>query len=155
MWCVAANHENDTCFGNGLVMGSADCMDYARLVKTLEKLFKRKLGLCQTHCRQVPVFSRLSKCHMSNSSIWFRRYAEVRELWGLQMMWKLRMMWYPNELTCELSRIFVKDGGYCKSQVFNGVEYNIHNTPPFETHSWKTVRINIAKDDEWWRMIVK
>ncbi len=29
---VAANHENDTCFGNGLVMGSADCIDYAGLV---------------------------------------------------------------------------------------------------------------------------
>ena len=39
---VAANHENDTCFGNGLVMGSADCIDYTGLVKTLEKLFKRK-----------------------------------------------------------------------------------------------------------------
>ncbi len=24
---VAANHENDTCFGNGLVMGSADCIN--------------------------------------------------------------------------------------------------------------------------------
>ncbi len=41
---VAANHENDTCFGNGLVMGSADCIVYAGLVKTLERLFKRKLG---------------------------------------------------------------------------------------------------------------
>ena len=42
--CVAVNHENDTCFGNGLVMGSADCPYYAGLVKTTEKLFKRKLG---------------------------------------------------------------------------------------------------------------
>ncbi len=33
MLTVAANHENDTCFGNGLVMGSADCMYYAGLVK--------------------------------------------------------------------------------------------------------------------------
>ncbi len=41
---VAANHENDTCFGNGLVMGSTDCIDYAGLVKTLEKLSKLKLG---------------------------------------------------------------------------------------------------------------
>ena len=41
---VAANHENDTCFGNGLVMGSTDCINYAGLVKTPEKLFKRKLG---------------------------------------------------------------------------------------------------------------
>ena len=30
--CVAANHENDTCFGNGLVMGFADCVNYAGLV---------------------------------------------------------------------------------------------------------------------------
>ena len=36
---VAANHENDTCFENGLVMGSADCMYYVGLVKTPEKLF--------------------------------------------------------------------------------------------------------------------
>ncbi len=36
---VAFNQENDTCFGNGLVMGTADCQYYAGLVKTLEKLF--------------------------------------------------------------------------------------------------------------------
>ncbi len=29
---VAVNHENDACFENGLVMGSADCMYYAGLV---------------------------------------------------------------------------------------------------------------------------
>ncbi len=38
---VVANHENDTCFGNRLVIiqGSADCINYAGLVKTPEKLF--------------------------------------------------------------------------------------------------------------------
>ncbi len=36
---VKANHENDTCFKNGLVMGPADCINYAGLVKTPEKLF--------------------------------------------------------------------------------------------------------------------
>ena len=41
---VAVNRENDTCFGNGLVMGSADYMYYAGLGKAPEKLFKRKLG---------------------------------------------------------------------------------------------------------------
>ncbi len=41
---VAVKRENDTCFGNGLVMGSADCLYYAGLVKTPEKLFKLKLG---------------------------------------------------------------------------------------------------------------
>ena len=41
---VVANHENDTCFGSRLVMVSADCINYAGLVKTLETLFKRKLG---------------------------------------------------------------------------------------------------------------
>ena len=41
---VAVNNENDTCFGNGLVMGSTDCINYVGLVKTLEKLFKRKPG---------------------------------------------------------------------------------------------------------------
>ena len=40
----AANHENDTCFGNGLVMGSADCKGHAGLAKTPEKLFRRKPG---------------------------------------------------------------------------------------------------------------
>ena len=40
---VAANHENDTCFGNRIVMGSADCINYAGLVKTLENLFKRNI----------------------------------------------------------------------------------------------------------------
>ena len=29
---VAVNRENDTCFGNGLAMGSADCISYAGLV---------------------------------------------------------------------------------------------------------------------------
>ena len=42
-------------------MDSADCKNYAGLVKTLEKFFNVKLGLCQTDCRQMPVFSRLSK----------------------------------------------------------------------------------------------
>ncbi len=41
---VAANHENDSCFPNGLVMGLADCIDYARLVKPLEKSSRCKLG---------------------------------------------------------------------------------------------------------------
>ncbi len=36
---VAANYENDTSFGNGLVMGSADCINYSGIVKTPEKLF--------------------------------------------------------------------------------------------------------------------
>ncbi len=31
---VAVNHENDTCFGNGLVMGYADCKCLAGLVET-------------------------------------------------------------------------------------------------------------------------
>ncbi len=30
---VAANHEYDTCFANGLVMGSADCINCAGLIK--------------------------------------------------------------------------------------------------------------------------
>ncbi len=33
-----------THFGNRLVIGFTDCINYAGLVKTLEKLFKRKLG---------------------------------------------------------------------------------------------------------------
>ncbi len=41
---VAANHENDTCFENGLVMGSADYMYYAGLVKHQEGCFKCKIG---------------------------------------------------------------------------------------------------------------
>ncbi len=36
---VAVHRENDTCFGTGLVMGSADYVHYAGLVKTPEKLF--------------------------------------------------------------------------------------------------------------------
>ncbi len=62
--CVAVNHENDTCFGNRLVMGSADCLYYAALVKHQKGCLNVNLALCQTHCRQVPVFSRLSKYHM-------------------------------------------------------------------------------------------
>ena len=31
---VAVNHENDTCFENGLVMGYADCKYFADLVET-------------------------------------------------------------------------------------------------------------------------
>ena len=36
---IAVNYENDTCFVNGLVMGSADCPYYVGLVKTPERLF--------------------------------------------------------------------------------------------------------------------
>ena len=82
---VAANHENDRCFGNGRVMGSADCINYAGLVKTPEKLFKCKLGLCQTHCRHVPVFSFLSKYHVimwSKSANRSRRHSFVDRKWG-------------------------------------------------------------------------
>ncbi len=35
---VAVNRENDTGFGNGLAMGSADYLYYVGLVKTPEKL---------------------------------------------------------------------------------------------------------------------
>ncbi len=41
---VAVNRENDTCFENGLVMGSAGYSHYAGLVKTPKSCFKRKLG---------------------------------------------------------------------------------------------------------------
>ncbi len=58
---VAVNRENDTCFGKELVMGSADCKYYAGLVETPKVVLKVSLALCQTHCKQVPVFSRLSK----------------------------------------------------------------------------------------------
>ena len=61
---VAANHENDTFFENGLVMGSADCVNYAGLVETPQVVLGVSLALCQTHCRQVPVFSCLSGCHV-------------------------------------------------------------------------------------------
>ncbi len=37
---MVANHENDTCFGNGLVMSSTDCINYAGVVETSEKLFQ-------------------------------------------------------------------------------------------------------------------
>ncbi len=36
---VVVNRESDTCFENGLVMGSADYLYYTGLVKTAEKLF--------------------------------------------------------------------------------------------------------------------
>ncbi len=42
-----ANRENDTCFLNGLVMGLADFINHAALVKTLEMSSKRKLGPLQ------------------------------------------------------------------------------------------------------------
>ncbi len=58
---VAVNHENDTCFENGLVMGYADCKCYAGLVETSKVVSIISLALCQTHCKQVPVFSHLSK----------------------------------------------------------------------------------------------
>ncbi len=58
---VAVNHENDTCFENRLVMGYADCKYYAGLVETSKVVSIVSPALCQTHCKQVPVFSRLSK----------------------------------------------------------------------------------------------
>ncbi len=39
---VAVNHENDTCFGKGLVMGHADCKYCAGLIETPKRCFKRK-----------------------------------------------------------------------------------------------------------------
>ncbi len=35
---VVANHKNDTCFGNGLVMGFSHCQNCGGLVKTLKKV---------------------------------------------------------------------------------------------------------------------
>ncbi len=68
---VAVNHENDTCFGNGLVMGSADRLCYAGLVKTPEKLFKCKPGslsdTLQASACVFPLFqiSRGQKSHVA------------------------------------------------------------------------------------------
>ncbi len=41
------------------MVGYADCKYYAGLVET-----PKSLTLCQTHCKQVPVFSRLSNSHL-------------------------------------------------------------------------------------------
>ncbi len=60
---VAVNHENDTCFENGIVMGYADCKYFAGLVEAPKAVSNVSLALCQTHYKQVPVFSRLSKSH--------------------------------------------------------------------------------------------
>ena len=62
---VAVNHENDTCFENRLVMDYADCKHFAGLVETSKVVSKVSLAHCQTHCKQMPVFSRLSKSHMA------------------------------------------------------------------------------------------
>ena len=53
-----------TRFWNGLVKGIADCIIYAGLDKILWKSFTVhvNLALCQTHCKQVPVFSRPFRC---------------------------------------------------------------------------------------------
>ena len=42
-------------------MGYADCKCLAGLVETLKVVSIVSLALCQTHCRQVPEISRLSK----------------------------------------------------------------------------------------------
>ena len=41
---VAVNHENETYFENGLVMGYADCKCYAGLVETLKVVSNCKPG---------------------------------------------------------------------------------------------------------------
>ncbi len=101
LYTVAVNHENDTCFGNGLVMGYlppeapykaigagvlrstmkmtrfgnvlvmgyADCKCLAGLVETPNVVSIVSLALCQTHCKQVPDFSRLSKSDANTRSI--------------------------------------------------------------------------------------
>ncbi len=43
------------------MMGYADCKYLAGLVETSKVVSIVNLGLCQTHCKQVPDFSRLSK----------------------------------------------------------------------------------------------
>ncbi len=88
-----------THFGNGLVMGSADCINYVGLVKTLEKLFKRKSGLCQTHCRQVPVFSRLSKysiytLHTNHAS---SSYLRVNMGCALVILFQVHSLYVPTK----------------------------------------------------------
>ncbi len=67
--CVVVNHENDTCFENGLVMGYTDCKYFAGFVEISKVVSNVSLGLCQTHCKQVPVFSRLSKSDANTRSI--------------------------------------------------------------------------------------
>ena len=51
----------NTYFENGLVMGYADCKYFPGLAETSKVVSMVSLALCQTHCKQVPVFSRLSK----------------------------------------------------------------------------------------------
>ncbi len=60
---VAVNRENDTCFENGLVMGYTDSKYFADLVEASKVVSNVSLALCQTHCKQVPMFSCLSKSH--------------------------------------------------------------------------------------------
>ncbi len=63
---VGVNHEKDTCFEKELVMGYADCKCFAGLVETSKVVSNVGLALCQTHCKQVPVFSRLSKSQLTH-----------------------------------------------------------------------------------------
>ncbi len=41
-WHVAVNHENNTCFENGLVMSYADCKYFAGLVETSKNAAENK-----------------------------------------------------------------------------------------------------------------
>ena len=76
---VAANHENDTCFWNGLVMGLADCVNQSGLVKTLKKSLKGKLGplldTLQAGACIFPPFQRSSDHVMQNSQ--FKLYTRI------------------------------------------------------------------------------
>ncbi len=60
---VAANHANDTRFGNGLVMGSVDCMYYAVFVKTSEKLLDPLPDTLQAGACLFPPFQ-ISRDHV-------------------------------------------------------------------------------------------
>ena len=74
--CVVANRENNTCFGNRLVMGIADCVIYAGLDKTPKKSFTHQFGplpdTLQTGTCIFPPFPRFI-C-VTDSIIWLASF---------------------------------------------------------------------------------
>ncbi len=59
---VAVNHEYDTCFGNGLVMYSADYLYYAGLVKISEKCTWPFARYTASRCLCFPAFPNIIIC---------------------------------------------------------------------------------------------
>ncbi len=78
-------------------MGYADCKYFVGFVETSKEVSIVSLALYQTHCKQVPVFSRLSKSDLITWAHSISSYLRVHMGCALAIVFQFRSLYVPTK----------------------------------------------------------